>query len=75
MTSYRSDFALCSMPEENFVFIIGGRNESGILNSVDRFNIQAKKWELMPQMNLARQGAGSCAMNGEVYVFCGLTNN
>ena len=75
MSSYRSDFAICSMQEEKFVFVAGGLNETGILNSVDRFNIQAKKWETMPQMNIARQGAGSCSMKGEVYVFCGVTNN
>jgi len=29
----------------------------------------------MPKMNIARQGAGACTFNGDVYVFCGATNN
>ena len=54
MTTYRSDFALCSMVAEKFAFVAGGWNDTGILNTVDRFNIQTKKWEQMPSMNIAR---------------------
>ena len=75
MTQYRSEFAFCSMSEEKFAFVAGGWNDTGILSSVDRFDIKHKKWEQMPQMNIARQGAGSCSFDGQVYVFCGATNN
>ena len=59
-----------------FVFVAGGWNDTaGVLNSVDRFNIFAKKWVEMPKMNISRQRAASCAINNEVYVFCGTTGN
>ena len=61
--------------DEKFVFVAGGWNQSGNLNSIDRFNIQAKRWDQLPPMNIARQAAGSCTMNGDLYVFCGASNN
>jgi len=63
------------MPEEKFVFVAGGWNDSGVLSSVERFNLQTKNWEQMPQLTNARQSAGACALNGSVYVFCGAAAN
>ena len=42
-----------------------------MLSSVDRFNLQTKKWEQLPKMNVARKQPGAAAINGDVYVFCG----
>lgn len=75
MSVARNEFSMCSMPDEKFVFVAGGWNDSGVLSSAERFNLQTKKWENMPKLAISRQSAGACALNGSVYVFCGAAAN
>ena len=37
-----------------------------------RYDQQLDVWVAMPSMNLARQAASACCLNGDVYVFCGI---
>ena len=39
----------------------------------DRFDTVRKVWETGPELNVARQGHSSCAIDDTVYVFCGCT--
>ena len=59
-------FTLCKL-DNSHVFVCGGMSSK----SAQRFNLQTKLWEAMPQMNEPRANAGSVALNGTVYVFCG----
>ena len=60
-------FALCKL-DNSHVFVCGGQNNQ----NAQRFNVEAKLWEAMPPMNEPRQDASACAVNGTVYVFCGM---
>ena len=43
-----------------------------LLDFVERYDLMADQWLVMPSLNVARHSHASCAMpNGDVYVFCG----
>ena len=50
MNSEHAGFAICKL-DDSHVFVVGGVNS----NVAERFNVQAKLWEAMPQMNEPRQ--------------------
>lgn len=70
MNGARSQFAMCKL-DDSHVFALGG----DAVGSCERFDVVNNIWEAMPSMNVARGAAGACAMNGTVYVFCGITSN
>ena len=63
--------------DDTFIFVMGGGSESRSTIRIDsssyRYSLQTQEWEEIVSMNQARQGASSCSLNGDVYVFCGIT--
>ena len=54
--------------ESEFIFICGGQGSK----FAERFNVQTKIWEAMPELNEARFDPGACVLNSNLYVFCGM---
>ena len=54
--------------EGEFIFICGGQGNK----FAERFNVQSKIWEAMPELNEPRCYAGACVLNSNLYVFCGM---
>jgi len=70
MNGARSQFAMCKL-DFGHVFALGG----DAVGSCERFDVVNNIWEALPSMSVARGAAGACAMNGIVYVFCGITSS
>lgn len=66
MITEHAGFAMCKL-NDSHVFIVGGENSK----FAERFNVQDKLWEAMPEMNQPRLQPGACTLNGALYVFCG----
>ena len=62
-----TDFALCKM-NESHVFVCGGQNSK----VAQRFSVREKLWEALPELNVPRAKASAVAINGSVYVICGM---
>ena len=58
--------AICKL-NNSHIFVCGGQNNK----AAQRFNVQEKLWESLPDMNEPRSEAGAVAVNGSLYVFCG----
>ena len=69
---------------EKFIFVTGGLLEveqaeeggqlsqrSRTMGTTERYDSAKKVWEILPELNVPRQGHSSCAMDDTVYVFCG----
>jgi hypothetical protein len=52
------------------IYVIGGTDAWICLNSVEIYDPESKKWQLGPQLNIARRGAGCDVFNGEIAVLC-----
>ncbi|ETN74076.1 kelch repeat protein [Necator americanus] len=50
---------------------MGGRNQSCIFSSVERFCIEKRNWEPVPDMHEGRYFFGATAVNDKIYVFGG----
>mmetsp|Transcript_39032 Transcript_39032/g.28869 ORF Transcript_39032/g.28869 Transcript_39032/m.28869 type:complete len:80 (-) Transcript_39032:19-258(-) len=59
----RQYFTLCSDHENEFVYVIGGYNhEAGVLKSMEKFVVKARKWakQRMEEINVGRINASAC---------------
>lgn len=50
------------------IYVIGGTDAWICLNSVEIYDPELKKWQLGPQLNIARRGAGCDVFNGEYVI-------
>ena len=69
--------AVGEMGREPKVVITGGRNEKGILNSVEMFSLTSGTWTPLKQMKECRQEASSVVHNDHIFVsggYAGGTN-
>jgi hypothetical protein len=49
-------------------FLMGGRNDNGILSSMERYDIRSRQCVAAAPMSIARSTFGSCVVAGELYV-------
>ena len=65
---------MCADYENDFVYVIGGYNhDRGILKSVEKFSIKARKWVPVEGINHGRINAGACKCGKKyIYVFGGM---
>ena len=56
------------MERDPKVVIAGGRNDKGVLNSVEMFSLKNGTWTPLKQMKECRRGASSVAYHGHVFV-------
>lgn len=62
----RASFFACRL--EKHLYVIGGRNESGYLSSVESYNLETNEWNYvssLPQPLAAHAGA---VHNGKLYI-------
>lgn len=53
------------------LYAIGGETTAHTYKSVECFDPLTGQWTSIPEMHIARSGAGACAMNGKLYVVGG----
>ena len=72
----RQLFALANLADR-YVAVTGGyiEQKSQHLYSSHRFDLQANRWEGLPNMKIHREGHSSCSIDGNLYVFCGINAN
>ena len=58
-----------------YVYAIGGADNSGRFQSVERYDIFLDQWILVASLLTPRSGAGVGAMNGFLYVCGGFDGN
>lgn len=66
----------CLVAWKGYLYAIGGFNgktDRRATNSarVDRFDPHAKKWQAMPELNVARHGSGVAILHGRIFVVGG----
>lgn len=62
----RASFFACRL--DKHLYVIGGRNESGYLSSVESYNLETNEWNYvssLPQPLAAHAGA---VHNGKIYI-------
>eukprot|EP01022_Parablepharisma_sp_SALTPOND_P022937 TRINITY_DN470_c1_g2_i4.p1 TRINITY_DN470_c1_g2~~TRINITY_DN470_c1_g2_i4.p1 ORF type:complete len:654 (-),score=31.30 TRINITY_DN470_c1_g2_i4:757-2718(-) len=76
MSYSRYRFETCVF-RDNFIYAICGDGHSvplpvgSQLNTVDRYDIENDKWELMPSLNERRGYCAACLLSSTIYVFGG----
>ena len=62
---------------DRFIAVTGGggsESTSGVsVRDVHRFDIQGNSWEKLPDLNIPRHAHASTSVDGNLYVFCGLS--
>ena len=67
----RSYPALCKVSNKH-VYLIGGHIGRGnILNTCLRYDNAQNEWAFVPSLQIARNACSSCAVQTNLYVFCG----
>ncbi|KAK6758430.1 hypothetical protein RB195_015947 [Necator americanus] len=56
---------------DGYIYVMGGRNQSCVFSSVERFCIGMRNWERVPDMHDGRYNFGGTTINGKIYVFGG----
>lgn len=76
MLTPRQYFSICSDYENEFIYVIGGYNhEKGLLKSVEKFSIKARKWLQVEPINIGRINSSACKCGHKyLYVFGGMDN-
>ena len=59
-----------SFPSDK-LYAIGGETTAHSYKSVEEFDARTNTWVSLPDMHIARSGAGACAMAGKLYVVGG----
>ena len=71
-----TDFALANMADR-FIAVTGGGGSDSTnavsVRDVHRFDIQGNSWEKLPDLNIPRHAHASTSVDGNLYVFCGLS--
>ena len=67
--------AVDSIEREPKVVIAGGRNEKGVLNSVEMCSLTHGTWTPLKQMKECREGASAVVRNNHIFVTGGFTYN
>ena len=57
---------------DKFIYVSGGCN-SGLLDTVMRFNINTEVWEDVESLNVKRSDHSSCSLKESIYVVGGFT--
>lgn len=65
----RSSAAAVSLKDK--LYVIGGRDGSTRLSSVEAFDPSVGRWENAPSLNVARAGAGAAILDSKIYVLGG----
>ncbi|XP_070574625.1 kelch-like protein diablo isoform X2 [Ptychodera flava] len=68
MNTPRSAFGVVS--DSNIVYVVGGSNSMHALNSVEKYDVMANKWEELGAMHEPRHGTSVSVLNGQLYA-CG----
>ena len=53
------------------IYVIGGLNDDGPLNSMESFHIRSQKWKLLPGLLEPRFSMGVVTWAGSIFVFGG----
>ncbi len=69
MSTMRSSVA--SVALDDSLYVIGGINATGSLNTLEQFCPSTNTWVSRANMPTARQGAGAAVVNGKLYVIGG----
>jgi len=60
-----------AVAQGNHVFIIGGRNSSGILGDIERFDVRTHEVTVLTDKLIPRYNHGAALVDGKIYVFGG----
>lgn len=77
--SARNSFSLTNMADR-YIAVTGGEDATVVNRRGDacrdnyRFDLQASKWEKLPNWQTGIKMHGSCCIDGNLYVFCGLNS-
>jgi DNA-binding CsgD family transcriptional regulator len=71
LTEPRHSLAVAAV--DNFIFAIGGENESGVSGLVERYSIEADRWEAAQPKPVAVSEAGAAVIGGLIFVPGGRT--
>lgn len=64
-----------SLRVDNQLFIFGGYSGDGIANHAACYDIQQKKWNILPTMPATLAAMGSCAIGRSIYLLGGWTDD
>jgi N-acetylneuraminic acid mutarotase len=53
---------------ENFIYVIGGESEQGIIGHLDRYNPNIDQWEALASKSVATTDIGAGVIGGQIYV-------
>ncbi|XP_008184158.2 ring canal kelch homolog isoform X4 [Acyrthosiphon pisum] len=56
------------------IYAVGGRDDTGLLNSVEVFDVSIKKWQMVSSMSITRSSLGVCVFNNHLYAVGGASN-
>ena len=69
MNSARSSFGMAVLGV--LIYVVGGRDASNVLDSVEYYSPLTNKWTMCSSMNKKRGSVSVCAINGSIYAFGG----
>ena len=61
--------------QNRYVVVSGTRQPLLDSSSVERFDTLTETWEVLPRLKVGRFRHSSCAVNSQIYVFCGMDRN
>ena len=53
------------------IFVCGGRNDSGVLNSVEKYSIETDTWQFVSPMNFCRHSFSIVTLGKHLFVIGG----
>jgi len=67
----RINFSLTNMADR-YIAMTGGEDLHHACIDNHRYDLIAKKWEVLPDRRFGIKRHGSCCIDGNLYIFCGL---
>lgn len=70
-----SFFTHCSVFFNDFVYLIGGRNDNIVKRDCHSFNIRTRNWERIDDLKIPRSYSSICELRNCLYVFGGVSQS
>jgi len=67
-------YRLAAVVCDGMLYAIGGKSQSGILNSVEKYDFESKSWSFVRNMNFPRWRHSACVLRGRIFVVGGQEN-
>jgi len=64
-------YGAAAVADGNFIYVIGGQNRGGILDDIERFDVQTHEVTTLPVKLIPRHHQGAVLVNGKIYIFGG----